>query len=67
MNNLIGWRRNNGEHVCHYFKKDNSDSNADSISLCERFYAFRTELVFPGPGMFFCEECKNKAEELKSK
>ncbi len=60
---LIGWRRINGELVAHYYKYHRT-SESDAISLCDRFYAISDNLIFPGPGMAFCSDCTEKAIRL---
>ena len=58
MTTMIGWRVKVNELSPHYYRKDDTNSGADAISLCEKFYASYNELTFPGIGMAFCGECQ---------
>lgn len=62
---LIGWRTKENEVSPHYYREDDSDPGADAISLCESFYAFKKDLVFPGPRMVFCGECGEIASKIE--
>ena len=64
MKTLIGWRTKENEVSPHYYREDDSDPGADAISMCEKFYAFRKDLVFPGPSMAFCSECEKVFVEV---